>query len=256
MKIEKKLVVLSILAITIGVATVIPMAVLMNANAQTSPYTESVQAYGEPWLDLEITGAYFTIDTVNKENPEIPDADYIQKDMIEYKTTLNDNALSHQPEARIEYFEMTYYGDNRELLKKTFSISITDFSISITDFSRDAFPTKLFYFLDEYMMNCSTLGVVNGNVSTPHNINEKTSASGFGTGLPTDIDEYKAFLETQTVHLEIRYIGSVTFDGKNTVVSFANDQNVQQIELTKNKGGNSGLGLNSFGFGSKYTSAK
>jgi len=60
---------------------------------------------------------------------------------------------------------------------------------------------------------------------------------------------YEAFLEAQTVHLEIKYIGSVTFDGNNTVVSFANDQTAQRIELTKNKGGNTGFGLNSFGFG-------
>jgi len=245
MKIEKKLVVLSILAITIGVATVIPMAVLMNANAQTSQYAESVQAYGEPWLDLEITGAYFTIDIANGE---LPDATYIRTDTIDYKTTLNDNALNHQPKARIEYFEMTYYGDNKELLKKTFSINMKDPS-------SEAVTTELFTFCNEYVVNCSTLGV-NGNFSTPHNLDEKTWSTGCGMSGAADIDEYKAVLDAQTVYLEIRYIGSVTFDGKNTVVSFANDQNVQQIELTKNKGGNSGLGLNSFGFGSKYTSAK
>ena len=247
MKIEKKLVVLSILAITIGVATVIPMAVLMNANAQTSPYAETVQAYGEPWLDLEITGAYFTIDTVNKEKPEILDGDYIRTDMINCQTTLNDNALSNQPEVRIEYFEMTFYGDNRELLKKTFSVNMADSSNVI-------YPTGLFAFCNEYMFNCSTLDF-NGNFSIPHNIDEATAESGSGMSGAADIDEYEAFLEAQTVYLEIRYIGSVTFDGKNTVVSFANDQNVQQIELTKNKGENSGFGLNSFGFGI-YSSAK
>ncbi len=245
MKIEKKLAVLSILAIAIGVATVIPMAALMNANAQTSPYAESVQAYGEPWIDLEITGAYFTIDTVNKENPEI-DGDYIRTDMINYQTTLNDNALSYQPEVRIEYFEMTFYGNNRELLKKTFSVCMADSSNGI-------YPTELFAFCNEYMFNCSTLDF-NGNFSITHTIDEATAA-GSGMSSAADIDEYKAFLEAQTVYLEIRYIGSVTFDGKNTVVSSANDQNVQQIELTKNRGGNSGFGLNSFGFGI-YSSAK
>ncbi|MCL2686643.1 MAG: hypothetical protein FWE73_09725 [Candidatus Bathyarchaeota archaeon] len=246
MKIEKKLVALSILAIAIGIATVTPMAILMNANAQTSqPYGESIQVYGEPWLDLEITGAYFTIDLANGE---ILNTEYIRTHEISYQTTLNDNALSHQPKARMEYFEATFYADNIELLKQPFSVIMTDFSSG-------SFPTELFGFFNEYLFNCSA-PAFNSTNGTPHDICEMTSSRCCGRSGATDIDEYEAFLEVQTVHLEIKYIGSVSFDGNNTVVSFANDQNIQHIELTKNKGGNTGFGLNSFGFGSRYSSGK
>jgi len=185
MKIEKKLVVLSVFAIALGIVAVTPLAVLMNANAQTSqPYGESVKAYGEPWLDLEIIGAYFTIDLFNGE--------HMRTDMLRYETSLNDNALNHQPEARIEYFEATFYGDAIELLKKTFSIS----AIDLSNMPLPTFPNELFTFCNEYMLNCSTLGI-NGNFSTPHDLRETTYSSGFGNSFTVDIDEYERKFPTK-----------------------------------------------------------
>ncbi|MCL2358474.1 hypothetical protein [Candidatus Bathycorpusculum sp.] len=223
MKIEKKLVALSILAITIGIATIAPVSVFMNAKAQTN------QTYGEPWFNIEIPSAYVAIDLTNDG--------YMLTEILDFQPSLTDNALNQQSEARIEYFEVTFSTDDMQLAKNIYCIGMGN--------PDNEDPAKIYAFYMENWVNGSSANIAcNGSIYITDLI-ELTYPRGFGHSYIVG-DEFETALDTQTIYLDVRSVCYVTFDGNNTVVTWADDQDIQHITLTNNG--------NSFVFGDRDNS--
>ncbi|MDR0373135.1 MAG: hypothetical protein LBI79_06220 [Nitrososphaerota archaeon] len=212
MKIEKKLFALSILAITIGVATVVPAAVFMNAKAQT------YQTYDDPWFSIEDLEAYFAIDPA--------DEGYWLTEMFGFQITLNDNALSQQSEGRMEYFEFALYTDDIQLANSTYCISMAN--------PYNENPAKMQSLYWENWGNSSTSGIPCNSSIHITDLNELTYPRGFGYSYIVNGEKYGNVLEAQTIYLDVRKVCYVTFDGDNAVITLANNQDIQHMELIKN----------------------
>ena len=116
MKLEKKLIAFSILALIIGVSSVLPLTFLMSATAKADPTSE-------PWFSLSIPYAYWTA----HDGPLNWSSDYFQQpepneeQPIEYSVshqhmmvlnfTLDEIPTTDPFDARVEYFQLTLSSD-------------------------------------------------------------------------------------------------------------------------------------------------
>jgi hypothetical protein len=215
MQIEKKLIACSILAIAIGIATVVPLAFFMNVKAET---------YDEPWFNVEVPYAYFKANAT--------DNFYQSTTSIVIQPTINHDALSHQTDARIEYFEFTIYSDTIQLSNATYTLAIN--SSAVED------PTSLFEFSRENWFNSSAFGAgcYVTNLTEPLHLMGTGSSVSYGFEDSSWINKnFGAILSTmenaQTIYLDVRRLGYVTFDGNNIVVTLASNQVIQHLEMTK-----------------------
>jgi hypothetical protein len=215
MQIEKKLILCSILAIAIGIASVAPLSFFMNVKAQT---------FDEPWFDITVPYAYFKANATDKL--------YQSTTSIVIQPTINQDALSQHTDARIEYFEFEIYSDQLQLSNATYYLGIN--SSAVED------PSSLFAFSRENWFNSSAFGA--GCYVT--NLTEPLHLMGTGGSVCYGFDDsswinknFGTILSTmenaQTIYLDVRRLGYVTFDGNNTVVTLASNQTIQHLELTK-----------------------
>ena len=121
MKLEKKLIACSILALIIGVSSVLPLTFLMSATAKADPTSE-------PWFSLSIPYAYWTA----YDGPLNWSSDYFQRpepnegDPVEYSVshqhmmvlnfTLEDIPTTDPFDARVEYFQLTLSSDKESIM--------------------------------------------------------------------------------------------------------------------------------------------
>ncbi|MCL1978534.1 MAG: hypothetical protein FWG55_10630 [Candidatus Bathyarchaeota archaeon] len=228
MAIEKKLVALSVLAITIGIATVVPLAFFMTAEAQTYP------KYDEPWFNINVPFAFFKADLT----------DGIYQDLcgLPLQVAINYNAFNSQTDARVEYLELTLYTDDLQLFKTNY------FFGTVKPGNENLMDS--FVFSRESWFNLSELNLHGGGRGCIYDITQMLDrgVDGLVDGFcrvhnaREDVDlindkygDILAVMEnTQTIYLDVRRVGYVTFDGNNTVVTLPSAPVIQHIELTKN----------------------
>jgi hypothetical protein len=143
---EKKLIACSILALTIGISSVIPLVFFMSATAKADPSSES-------WFSIEIPYAYWTAyDGPLKRSSDSPfqQPEPNEGDPVEYSVshqkmvilnfTLDDIPTTDSFEARIEYYQITLSSDkNPDMLTRnhfvgTYKNSSFDFSGFLQEF--------------------------------------------------------------------------------------------------------------------------
>ena len=218
MQIEKKLILCSILAISIGIAAIVPVAYFMNNTA-------SAQTIDDPWFNVSVPYAYFKANTT--------DNFYQSNTAIILQPTINNDAISQQTDARIEYFVFDLFNEQGlQLANATFFIGMN--SSAIGD------PASLFTFSRENWFNSSAFGsgCYLTNFTEPVRLMGTGGSVVYGYGDSNAIKEkFGAVLATmenaQTIYLDVRRLGYVTFDGNNTIVTLAGDQVTQHLELTK-----------------------
>jgi hypothetical protein len=223
MQIEKKLILCSILAVAIGIAAVVPVAYFMNAKSNTIFAT--AETLDKPWFDISVPYAYFKANTT--------DNFYQSSTAIILQPTINNDVVSQQTDARIEYFVFDILNEQGlQLANATFSIGTN--SSTIGD------PSSLFTFNRENWFNSSAFGsgYYLTNLTGPVRLLGTGGSVICGYGDSNEIKEkFGAVLATmendQTIYLEARRLGYVTFDGNDTIVTLAGDQIIQRLELTK-----------------------
>jgi hypothetical protein len=223
MKNGKKLTVLSILALTIGIAAIIPSAFLMTTNAQTDD---------APRFSVDPLSAYFRVDPV--------DGGYSVTDMINLHTILNDNFLSQQSDARIEYFEFNFYTDNQQLLKHTFWISGTNdnYKDQTESLPTNGFPRTSYAIIHENLLNSSYLNTdyMSGiDIDLFNDPAEIDYLRGFGNSFGSKDDKYNTVADAQTIYLDVNRVCYVTVNGDTTTITWTNEQ-IHHFELTKSGG--------------------
>ena len=215
MQIEKKLILCSILAISIGIATITPLAYFMSAKAQT---------FDEPWFNVNVPYAYFKANSTGNM--------YQSTNSIVLNATINSDAISQHTDARLEYFDFKLYSDQLSLANATFYLGMN--SSAVED------PTALFAFSREDWFNSTAFGagVYVTNLTGPLRLmGTGGSVSYVGEDSNWVNEQFGEILSTMEnadkIYLDVCRLGYVTFDGNNTVVTLASNQVLQHLELTK-----------------------
>jgi len=256
MKIEKKLIACSILALIIGVSSVLPLTFLMSATAKAEPTSE-------PWFSVNMPYAYWTAydgplkypEDYPFEQPEPNEEEYSVSNqrMMYLNITLDEISTTEPFDARVEYYQMNISSDVEHIMDMNYFVGIYDNSSSFSfhDFLQD-FHFRLGDWFDTAEFDNST-GEGNGmpnttgggnGVMSPNwtvGVSKLLPEGGSGCYSTTYLPDgqnvttplVSALREAETLFITIRRIGWVTFAGNSTVVTLANNEIVDQIQLDK-----------------------
>lgn len=225
MKIEKRLIAFSIIALMIGVASIVPLTFLMSARAETGP---------ETWFSLNVPYAYLTANyTENLDGRDFYDLWHL----IVLNFTLNSEAENEISDAQFEYYEVQIYTDKEPLWNESYFVGTNrtnsfDFEANMFHFVRndwfDSNTTSGGTF--QYQWNASSsapLSAITG-YSRGSRVTGSANPPQTGTALMA-----MALMEAETLYIDVRRIGLVTFNGNSTVVTLLENEVIQHIELTK-----------------------
>jgi hypothetical protein len=229
MQFEKKLILCSILAISIGVASIAPLAFFMS-SAKVQPGNDI------PWFIINSPYAYYITNVKENTSSQIGNftifglASYSANYLVGFNLSVNP-AVTHFVNTRIEYYNLHFYSDLG---------SITDVVVYFgANCTGTIDPSSSFSFRNNWFNTSASISgefMLNFNGTlTPHVIGMggiSPSGSVINTTLPA------AFLNArnaQTIIIDISRMGYVTFDDDNTIVTLADKSIIQHIELTKNE---------------------
>jgi hypothetical protein len=239
MKLEKKLIACSILALIIGVSSVLPLVFLMSATAKAETTPES-------WFSVDIPYSYWVTKNGSLEDQFsgfLEDVDETRivshQELTALNITLNVNTTNELSDARIEYYQIDLTSDTGLIQTMHFSVgtntkpSITrediPFGIETFHFMRDDwFDTLPFTSYGggsgvlrlNWTVGVSMLWPMGGAGSRTLDSNDKP---GLVSGLR----------EAETLSITVYRIGWVTFSGNSTAVTLADNEVVDQIQLEK-----------------------
>ena len=238
MIIEKKLIAVSVIALLIGVSSVIPMVFLMSGtvNAETGP---------EPWTRIDVPYSYYVtsdgpLDYSHTTFPSSmiePNSVSVQS-IVPLNVTLTTDPLEQDVDAQVEYYQIDVNSDKEFIENLYFVVGITsDESFDVTllfdgfHFMRtDWFDTDAF----DPMKNGGGGGFIiqNGTMGLSRLFPEGSSSSGTAGGSGTS-RKVSAFREAETITISVHRIGFVTFSGNSTEITSTNNELVDQIQLEK-----------------------
>ncbi|MDR0460708.1 MAG: hypothetical protein LBH62_04640 [Nitrososphaerota archaeon] len=197
------------------------MTYFLNVKAQT---------YDEPWFNIEIPYAYF--------KAELTSTRYRDIYALPLQVSINYNTYKPQINGRIEYIELVVYTEEHQLLNSTYFISASN---------SDKNPSDVIAFAREDWFNSTDFDLSRGGggvfIDSTTQIPLAGGTCGTSTSTSDDDSDWlnerygdlrSALEKTQTIYFDVKRVGYVTFDGNNTVVTFAGKQVIQHIELTKN----------------------
>ena len=243
--IEKKLILCGILAIAIGIATIIPLEYMMAAQAQES----TQQAPSElPKVEPMFNGVNITYAYCDPNKILGNDTTSLYGASIEavVNFTLNPDGLKNT-DAQVEYYEFAVSSDQGPIINMGYYIVLDSSGDFVTGMGG---PNGTINFANGLTFNGPSFG---------QNINYGSGGSGinysvwnnnftmgyvsnyiFGTD-PNNLPQAATELRNaQTLYIDVSKLGTVTVNGNVTVTTPASNQILQHIVLTKT---GDGLGL-------------
>lgn len=240
MKIEKKLVACSILALLIGVSSVVPLLFLMSVKAETT---------NEPWFNVTVPYAYFeagngSLKMTFGSNLTTPKSNVNESDMQYYRTmvvlnyTYNVN-LKEELDDRVECYLIEVKSDKALVMNGTFYLGTYGAAIQ----TQGILDPNNFYFnrsnwFDTNNWLDASIADVGGGVYSPHNITFTSQLSPEGSGGEGTIGHSSSsaiaakILEANTLTITVRRLGWVTFTSNSTTAILSNEV-VAQVHLEK-----------------------
>ena len=232
MKIEKKLIASSILALLIGVSSVVPLLFLMSgtAKAETTP---------KSWFNLNVPYAYVKANfTENLNGQDV--YDYWRAFVFNF--TLNSEAENEISDARFEYYELQLYTDKEQLG----NVSIFVGTNRTNSFKLDPESFRITLRITHYdWFDSNTTG---GGIFTPYwNKSSPPDFSSIYSGLSRCVGPTGDFVNSHneaqkmvaalskavTFFVDIRKTALVTFNGNSTLVTLTENEFIQHLELQK-----------------------
>src|SRR5208283_4384016 len=129
--VEKKVILCAVLAIVIGIATIIPMEYLMSAQAQEAAQTGQAQAKAlaqataqvtyDPWFQINVPYIYVNLDQSGGNTTATWDGVLIQG--VANFTFAPDALALNNTDARIEFYQFQVSSENGPILNMTYSRS-------------------------------------------------------------------------------------------------------------------------------------
>lgn len=255
---EKSLIVYSILALIIGVCSILPLGILMTSTAKA-------EALSEPWFDIKIPYAYITTDngTLTYTDPSVSNPfnetnTVNEQHLIALNFTLNTDLAKYSADARIEYFVIELSSDKEAIGTINWFVGTKSEGVSIDNFHfmRDEwFDTDLFStdgydnFTDAGEVDGRTVAMdsgiwsgalMSGNWTSGHSILFPEWGHKCGTiGNSPTSRIVSAIRGAETLQVSIQRIGWVTFTGNSTEVRLPTSENdliaeVVQLEKFEN----------------------
>lgn len=251
MELEKKLVACSILALTIGVSSVLPLMFLMATPvAKADPTATS-------WFSVNIPYAYWTAYNGPLQYPDDypfekfeTNAPYsVSNQYIRcLNFTLNEISTVEPFDARVEYYQMSLSSDKEHIINMNYFLGIYDNStFSLQDFNKfhfglgDRFDTVEFNPMPEEnnMLPVDGDGIISDTWAVGQSILDPSVQGGTHSTTDPNVGQnvttplVSALREAETLFITVRRIGWVTFRGNSTVVTLADNEIVKQIQLDK-----------------------
>jgi hypothetical protein len=229
-KIEQKLIASSILALLIGVSSVVPLLFLMSgtAKAETTP---------KSWFNLNVPYAYVKANfTENLNGQDV--YDYWRAFVFNF--TLNSEAENEISDARFEYYELQLYTDKEQL----WNVSIFVGTNRTNSFKLDPESFRLTVATADDWFDSNTTGggvfMPYWNKSSPPDFSSIYSGTtrdvgptGFGSGQNKAEKMVAALAEAEIFFVDIRKIGLVTFNANSTLFTLPENKFIQHLELKK-----------------------
>lgn len=217
--IEKKLILCGILAIAIGIATIVPAEYFMSVQAQaTTP--------DKPWTNLNLPYAYwnanlnignFTTTMCGEEHNAVANI------------TITSDALK-DADARIEYYQLKVYSDQGVLYNLTYYVGVAKSGEQV-----DTYNSTLYYSGGNTYSTNSTSGggmfvdeVIDG--STYQGLISGTTINYNCTTVPPIVTNLQ---NAKALYIDVSRLCSITFNGNITTVEMESNKVLQHIELTK-----------------------
>ena len=233
MQIEKKLIQCSILAIAIGIATIVPLEYFVVADAQAAVVSANAQAAVEakPWSNVDVSYAYC--------NPYFSAGNsttslYGASIGVVANFSLTSDALKNA-DARIEYYQFQVYSDQGPIVNLTYYIvqSKPDLVTFISGGGAIGFANGVTYsgtasnggqaINDGAWDSPFTMGFVSDHIYN-------TTANN----LPQAVTELR---NAQKLYIDVSRQCTVTLNGNVTVTTPSSHEVLQHIELTKTPNG-------------------
>ena len=244
MKLEKKLVACSILALIIGVSSVLPLTFLMSATAKA-------ETSNEPWFSINIPYAYWMtkdgpIDYSNNSLfPDDPFEDFelnetnsvSEQHMAILNLTLNIDTANEPVDGRVEYYQIDLISDKELVETMNFfigtnsnsSFTFHDLLDNIHFMRNDWFDTDQF---NPKFGGGGGLLKYNWTAGFSQLWPEGGAGTGTLGGSGTAM-RVSALREAETLSITVYRLGWATFTGNSTIFTSANKELVDQIQLEK-----------------------
>lgn len=264
--IEKKLILCGILAIIIGIATIVPIEYMMaaeaqanaKANGQTNTQTNtqtSTQTAFAPWFNVNIPYAYVNLDQSGGNNTMTWNGAVIEAIA---NFTLTPDALNlKNADARIEFYLFQVSSDQGPIVNITYSVAVSKEELNVTGVPGGVYIAitgsgdNTFTFADGTTYNGAKVcgdsdcggGVVLCNIpGVPMQTFTDAVVSDYissynGNPAPQAVTELR---NAKTLYIDVSRICSVSFEGNATTAvttTLASRQVLQHIVLTKTGNG-------------------
>lgn len=244
MNFEKKLIAISILALIIGVSSVLPLTFLMSATAKA-------ETSNEPWFSINIPYAYWMtkdgpIDYSNNSLfPNDPFDDFklnetnsvSEQHIAILNLTLNIDTANEPVDGRVEYYQIDLSSD-KELIEtmhffigtnSNSSFTFHDLLDNIHFMRNDWFDTDQF---NPKFGGGGGLLKYNWTAGFSRLWPEGGAGEGTLVGSGT-ARRVSALREAETLSITVYRLGWATFTGNSTMFTSANNEVVDQIRLEK-----------------------
>lgn len=247
--IEKKLILCGILAIIIGIATIVPLEYMMAAQSQVNAQT----AY-TPWFNVNVPYVYVNLHQSGGNNTMTWDGAMIQG----YANfTLTPAAINlKNADARIEFYQFQVSSNQGPILNITYSIAVSREELNVTGIPGGCWMAitgsgdNTFIFADGTTYNANkilgTSDCGGGTVLYSYNI---PGIPGIQNSTDAVLSDYvtsyngntpsQALTElrsAQTLYIDVSRICSVSYLGNSTTATtttLESNQILQHIQLTK-----------------------
>jgi hypothetical protein len=242
MEIEKKLIACSILALIIGISSVFPLVFLMSATAKAETLSES-------WFSINVPYSYWT----TSDGPldydfgfsfprdfEMNETNSVShQHTIVLNLTLNTITTNELVDARVEYYQIIINSDKGPITSHNWFVGTNgnrSFGSNglLKDLGDFSFMRNDWFDTDKFNMKFGGGGLLRYNWTAGPSILWPEAGSGSatigGSGTSILVDTIR---EAETLFITVHRIGWVTFTGNSTIVTLANNEIVDQIQLEK-----------------------
>jgi hypothetical protein len=237
MKIEKRLIAYSAIALMVGIAAISPLVFLISAKAETVP---------KPWFSLDIPYAYFEAGngslkarygsngTMLEPSPSMTDTEYYRS-MVVFNYTYNVN-LKEEADDRAEYYQVEIASDKALIMNTTYCLGTYGTFITEDFLKPDNFYFNRSDWFDTSAVEGNDIG--RGGVYSPHNITFTSKLmpegrAGEGTTGRSGTSTMKSkILEASILTITIRRLGWITFSANSTTAIRSNEV-IAQVTLEK-----------------------
>lgn len=258
--IEKKLILCGILAVAIGIATVVPMEYMMAAQAQETAQNAQAQAKAQiqanaqatlaPWFNISIPYIYVNLDQSGGNGTMTWDGVMIQG--IANFTFSPEAFALNNTDARIEFYQFQVSSDQGPILNMTYSIAVSKAEYNVPGLPGGVYTAitgsgaNSFIFADGTIYRAPVNGDCMGGMVLYSNpaignftcaVLSDYIASYNGNNAPAAIAELR---NAQNLYIDVTRAFSVSFEGNATTATtttMSSNQVLQHIELTKINGG-------------------